>query len=377
MSASDAAPLPRLGEVFFDVRGNSRSMRLSWYADTGIAVFSIWQGGRCTGTFRLPMDDLARMTDILQRGPQRQRADARHDQERGDYEAAGYDSPGHDGAGYDGAQYDGAGYDGAQYDGAGYEGTQYDGSHYEQAGYDRGGQYDGSGYDGDWYDHDRSSGHGADENEFRSAYPDRTRANRPSAGRDSADYERSAGYADSADYERSARYADSPAEAGASDATGRYEFPARPARPEDGGYLGTAADHEGGSVTDLTGYGQQRFVPPYVQSGGEAYPNDNPAVGSRRRHTTADQAYPGDRAGISAEPDRYPQPMQSPAGYSGGSEYQPAADPGDAAQHSAGRHSGRRTRSAPASSFDEPDAGSPGEPISERDYWRRQAADGR
>jgi len=73
MSASDAAPLPRLGEVFFDVRGNSRSMRLSWYADTGVAVFSIWQGGTCTGTFRLPMDDLARMIEALQRGPQGQR----------------------------------------------------------------------------------------------------------------------------------------------------------------------------------------------------------------------------------------------------------------------------------------------------------------
>src|SRR6516225_2516728 len=45
MSASDAAPLPRLGEVYFDVRGESRSMRLSWYADTGVAVFSIWHGG--------------------------------------------------------------------------------------------------------------------------------------------------------------------------------------------------------------------------------------------------------------------------------------------------------------------------------------------
>jgi hypothetical protein len=68
MSASDAAPLPRLGEVFFDVRGKTRSMRLSWYADTGIAVFSIWQGGTCTGTFRLPMDDLPRLMDSLQRG---------------------------------------------------------------------------------------------------------------------------------------------------------------------------------------------------------------------------------------------------------------------------------------------------------------------
>src|ERR1700729_3416651 len=68
MSASDAAPLPRLGEVFFDVRGDSRSMRLSWYADTGVAVFSIWQGGTCTGTFRLPMEELRRLIDALQRG---------------------------------------------------------------------------------------------------------------------------------------------------------------------------------------------------------------------------------------------------------------------------------------------------------------------
>ena len=68
MSASDAAPLPRLGEVFFDVRGSSRSMRLSWYADTGVSVFSIWQGGTCTGTFRLPMEELPRLVDALQRG---------------------------------------------------------------------------------------------------------------------------------------------------------------------------------------------------------------------------------------------------------------------------------------------------------------------
>jgi len=73
MSASDAAPLPRLGEVFFDVRGDSRSMRLSWYADTGVAVLSIWQGGMCTGTFRLAIADLPRMVETLQRGPGGQR----------------------------------------------------------------------------------------------------------------------------------------------------------------------------------------------------------------------------------------------------------------------------------------------------------------
>src|SRR5207248_751533 len=69
MSASDAAPLPRLGEVFFDVRGESRTMRVSWYADTGVAVFSIWQGDTCTGTFRLPIPELPRMVRALTEGP--------------------------------------------------------------------------------------------------------------------------------------------------------------------------------------------------------------------------------------------------------------------------------------------------------------------
>jgi hypothetical protein len=75
MSASDPAPLPRLGEVFFDVRGSARSLRLSWYATTGVAVFSIWQAGTCTGTFRLPMGELDRMIETLRRGPDGQLPD--------------------------------------------------------------------------------------------------------------------------------------------------------------------------------------------------------------------------------------------------------------------------------------------------------------
>ena len=52
-------------------------MRLSWYGDTGVAVFSIWQGGRCTGTFRLPVDELPRMMATLRGGPDG--SDASHD----------------------------------------------------------------------------------------------------------------------------------------------------------------------------------------------------------------------------------------------------------------------------------------------------------
>src|SRR5262245_49707562 len=69
MSEPEAVPLPREGEVFFDVRGEARTMRLSWYANSAVAVFSIWQGNRCTGTFRLPFGDLERMIGTLQSGP--------------------------------------------------------------------------------------------------------------------------------------------------------------------------------------------------------------------------------------------------------------------------------------------------------------------
>jgi hypothetical protein len=99
MSASDAAPLPRLGEVYFDVRGESRSMRLSWYADTGVAVFSIWQGGTCTGTFRLPIADLPRMIETLQRGPH---GDAREAGGPGGYRRTErHDVPGRDDLGHE------------------------------------------------------------------------------------------------------------------------------------------------------------------------------------------------------------------------------------------------------------------------------------
>ena len=76
MSEPDAVPLPREGEVFFDVRGEARTMRLSWYADSAVAVFSIWHQNRCTGTFRLPFADLPRMVETLQSGPASRTPDA-------------------------------------------------------------------------------------------------------------------------------------------------------------------------------------------------------------------------------------------------------------------------------------------------------------
>jgi hypothetical protein len=123
MSEPDAVPLPREGEVFFDVRGEARSMRLSWYADSRVAVFSIWQGSRCTGTFRLPFADLARMVQTLQSGPLPRGAEPgapRRQGSPGSQGQPGYPETGHGYLDRDMPGY--TGYPGS--DSAGYGGTQ-------------------------------------------------------------------------------------------------------------------------------------------------------------------------------------------------------------------------------------------------------------
>jgi hypothetical protein len=177
MSASDAAPLPRLGEVYFDVRGESRSMRLSWYADTGVAVFSIWQGGTCTGTFRLPMADLPRMVEALQRGPH---GDAREaGGPHGDPRAAELHSmPGQQGrAGHD------AGHATGQYEHGDYAPGDYGRTErYDVPGHDLGREPD-TGYSDPGFPaaaasnperHGRTAAHGRHE-ETRAVYPDEGR----------------------------------------------------------------------------------------------------------------------------------------------------------------------------------------------------------
>ena len=62
---SAATPLPRQGDVFFDSRGADRALRLSRHPDAGVIVLSIWNGGVCQGTFRLPSDQIAALTEAL------------------------------------------------------------------------------------------------------------------------------------------------------------------------------------------------------------------------------------------------------------------------------------------------------------------------
>ena len=58
-------PLPAAGEVFLDARGAGRALRVSWHSEADMVVLSLWAGGTCSGTFRLPVEDVPDLIDTL------------------------------------------------------------------------------------------------------------------------------------------------------------------------------------------------------------------------------------------------------------------------------------------------------------------------
>jgi hypothetical protein len=58
-------PMPRLGDVFDDVRDNGRTMRISCHTDRDAVVVSLWHDTLCRGSFRLAADDLDRLISTL------------------------------------------------------------------------------------------------------------------------------------------------------------------------------------------------------------------------------------------------------------------------------------------------------------------------
>ena len=375
---SDAAPLPRLGEVFFDVRGNSRSMRLSWYADTGVAVFSIWQAGMCTGTFRLPIADLSRMIEILERGPSpqgrgrspvsagRRGSDRGRDEyPAGEDEIGLLDSP--DGparqSGYAGADHAAdysrsgrgpdadseiADYPAAEYGSAGYADDSYDDKGYGRAGYadaSQGGS--GYGYGGGAGRHGDDHGTvGYQPAEFGASRPDGTE--RAGYEYESAGYGR-AGYAEDDPGRRGAHGGADYAPGGYSAAAPDYLTGEHTAAGYDGMRADTGSDYLSGGYgsqsafpaggrrrddsrfppesgglpaaeTDGTGYHEERFVPPYVQGGGESYLNDNRGGDAGYEADPEYSGYPADASPLSPS-DGYREARRSGEAYSYGAEY--------------------------------------------------------
>jgi hypothetical protein len=62
----EVLPLPNPGDVFDDVRDNGRTMRVSYHAEAGVVVVSLWAGALCRASFRLASADVARLAEILE-----------------------------------------------------------------------------------------------------------------------------------------------------------------------------------------------------------------------------------------------------------------------------------------------------------------------
>lgn len=63
-----ASPLPSTGEAFLDAREDGRALRVTWHAESGLVVLSLWRDGSCAGTFRLPVEEVPDLVEVLRGG---------------------------------------------------------------------------------------------------------------------------------------------------------------------------------------------------------------------------------------------------------------------------------------------------------------------
>jgi hypothetical protein len=49
--------------MFLDERGTA--LRVTWHPERDLVVLSVWQGDRCVGTFRMPVQDVPRLSGLL------------------------------------------------------------------------------------------------------------------------------------------------------------------------------------------------------------------------------------------------------------------------------------------------------------------------
>ena len=82
-------PLPATGEAFLDARGPERALRVSWHAESDVIVLSLWQGGTCTGSFRLPAEDVPDLIEALRDGLVKSYDASRRRLARGDQDLVG------------------------------------------------------------------------------------------------------------------------------------------------------------------------------------------------------------------------------------------------------------------------------------------------
>jgi hypothetical protein len=63
-----ARPLPRAGSIFIDARGGDRALRVSWHHESGLVVLSLWRDNVCAGSFRLTVDEVPALIEMLRAG---------------------------------------------------------------------------------------------------------------------------------------------------------------------------------------------------------------------------------------------------------------------------------------------------------------------
>ena len=61
-------PLPRTGEIYLDARSSRRAMRVSWHHESGLVVLSLWRDNVCAGTFRLSVEEVPDLIEMLRSG---------------------------------------------------------------------------------------------------------------------------------------------------------------------------------------------------------------------------------------------------------------------------------------------------------------------
>jgi hypothetical protein len=55
--------LPARRDVFLDERG--AGLRVTWHPEHDVVVLSVWHEDRCAGTFRMPVQDVPRLSGLL------------------------------------------------------------------------------------------------------------------------------------------------------------------------------------------------------------------------------------------------------------------------------------------------------------------------
>jgi hypothetical protein len=65
---SAARPLPALGSIFIDARGHDRALRVSWHAEADLVVLSVWRDNVCAASFRLSIEEVPELIEMLRIG---------------------------------------------------------------------------------------------------------------------------------------------------------------------------------------------------------------------------------------------------------------------------------------------------------------------